>query len=1056
MPLSNFLHFNFKRYWLHLKLWRQQKKILNHELELLEKNCRHAQNWLKKIFIPHQEKLITANKLPSYYLIGSAGAGKTALLTHSGLSFTHTAQLVPQQISGTLEPTRHCNWWVAQQALIIDVPGRYLEHDDSAGQAPYWQDLLSSVDLAIAGVIIAINTDACITQNRLAWQQHQDTLKQYLQTLARQIKQPLKISLCITKLDLLAGFTDYFADLGIEEQAQAFGINFSNIATHNQAQLLDIFNAEFAKLLQRLHERVLWRLSHERNANKRSLIQNFPLQLESIKTALTDLLQTITEVIHYYPHLQLQGYYFCSSLQTGQPYDNLVDNLRQQFNFSTTTQQPTTLKNQSYFVTQFWQNLLTAIPNIEKPTSRWRHWITPAIWLGASLLVLSATLWGVRNYRICMNAIAEATQAISSYQTLLTRNSIKTTNLIALLPRLNTLQHSVQALERAQLPWLSRWFMPDTQSSLQLAKEVYQRALQQQFLPSIVANLQQQLASDTGSNSALLYGNLKAYLMLGTPGQLQASYLEAWLKPQWNPDYATALQQHLSNALQFKPLSITLDSATINQARTLLWNTADATNLGYTVLKNQTLDKRFEPWDSLPTGHLKIILQQSHLASLPTSYNRNYFASAYTPDLIQATNAVMQGNWVLGPRPTGASLDFNDIRNSINQTYFTDYARYWQTTLNNLAKLNISSKNTLMPLLDEWTNNNTPLLAIAKIINYHSQVLLTANLSKQQLQAFIELQNFATPEHAGQYSNLIRTLHTLQSYLSSLQHDDKAAFNAAQQRLRSQSDPISQLYQQINTAPEPIRSWLQSIADQSWQQILDQTLAHLNHVWQSTVVTSYKASIAGRYPLNKNASDDINPTEFIRFFGPNGLLENYVNTYLKPFIDTQGTRWQIINLNNRGLALNSATLAQLERAAIIRTMYFHDSEQLATEFSLNVDELDTDITKAIIQINQQTYTAVSNKNKQIFIWQGDDKNPNARLELTDKTGQTAIAIMSGPWAWFKLLDKAEIQQLSTLQHYQIMFHINGITMSYHLTAKYLLNPFIPGVLQDFRCPEILG
>lgn len=1048
------------RYWMRLKQWRQQRATssdtIHYELDLLDRNITAAHAWLQKISLSHCEKSILAQDLPTYFLLGDSNAGKTALLSRSGLSFTHTAQLVQQNLSN-LESSRHCNWWVNQTAIVIDVPSRYFDAQDSAVHLPYWQHLLHNVQLPIAGVVIAISIETCLLQNRLAWQERCVQIKQQIQAIAKQFTQPLTITLCITKLDLLAGFSDFFADLGIEEQAQAFGINFNAITTTEQVHLLNTFNAEFSKLLQRLHERTLWRLQQERNIQKRNLLQNFPLQLESLKTSLTDIFQVIAEVVHYYPHLQIHGCYFCSSLQMGKPYDNLITALRQNFDFPATPYQPNFIKNQSYFVTQFWQQVWAAAPIQKTELTFLQRYKKLFLYTSVSLLLLIAATLGIHNYRQQLRAISQATQAISTYQTLLTHTGINNTNLNDLLPKLNALQESVHALQQAHLAWLSRWFTPDQQNTLQLANSVYQRALQQQFLPAIVNDLQQRLNADTGHNPAQLYGNFKAYLMFGTSSQWQTNYVQSWLPQQWDSHIRTALQQHLLQALKTKPLVINLDADTITQTRQKLWQTPNLANLGYAILNNQSFDKTFNPWDALSNSYLKTKLQKSSLTNLPLRYSRNYFTNTYTQDLVIATSTITRGDWVLGAKPGDLAVpQFENLRAAISQAYFRDYANYWQATLDDLAKLNFVQPANLNIILAELTNKKS-LLEIAKIINYHSQVLLTADLAHQQLQTFIDIQDFVTPERATQYTALINNLQQLQTYLNNIKNDDRSAFLAARQRLKNAHDPITVLYQQVNTVPFPFQQWLTAVADNSWQKVLAQTLNYLNHIWQSTILPVYKTAIAGRYPVSKNTNNDISPTEFIRFFGPNGLLDNYVKTYLTPFININATRWQTIALNNHEIPFNTAAIAQLERAAIIRTMYFHDATQLATTFDLTADPIRDDLTQAQLSLNQQLLThntdTVTTKH---FVWSADNNEAQALVRLFDKTGKVVELKTQGVWSWFKLIDKGELQQLKDTQNYIIVFHMNGYTLRYHLTAQNLLNPFIPQVLQDFRCPERLG
>ena len=64
---------------------------------------------------------------PWYVIIGPPGSGKTTAIQNSGLDFP----LVAGRVAG-VGGTRNCDWWIAEQAVLIDTAGRYTTQDSDA------------------------------------------------------------------------------------------------------------------------------------------------------------------------------------------------------------------------------------------------------------------------------------------------------------------------------------------------------------------------------------------------------------------------------------------------------------------------------------------------------------------------------------------------------------------------------------------------------------------------------------------------------------------------------------------------------------------------------------------------------------------------------------------------------------------------------------------------------------------------------------------------------------------------------------------------------------
>ena len=62
--------------------------------------------------------------LPRYLMIGPPGAGKTAALINSGIKFRLAGDNAAQGVQDIGKP-RYFDWWLTDQAALIDTAGRY-------------------------------------------------------------------------------------------------------------------------------------------------------------------------------------------------------------------------------------------------------------------------------------------------------------------------------------------------------------------------------------------------------------------------------------------------------------------------------------------------------------------------------------------------------------------------------------------------------------------------------------------------------------------------------------------------------------------------------------------------------------------------------------------------------------------------------------------------------------------------------------------------------------------------------------------------------------------
>src|SRR5207302_9820220 len=92
----------------------------------------------------------------------------------------------------------------------------------------------------------------------------------------------------VTKSDLLAGFSEFFAAMGKEERAQAWGFS---LPYGKEGLDPGPMSAELGRLERRLYDRLPERLEEERDAARRALLYGFPQQFALLRERLVQFVE---------------------------------------------------------------------------------------------------------------------------------------------------------------------------------------------------------------------------------------------------------------------------------------------------------------------------------------------------------------------------------------------------------------------------------------------------------------------------------------------------------------------------------------------------------------------------------------------------------------------------------------------------------------------------------------------------------------------------------------------------------------------------------------------
>jgi type VI secretion system protein ImpL len=733
-------------------------------------------------------------QLPWYMFIGAPGTGKTTALQHSGLRFPLRDTLGEEAIGG-VGGTRHCDWWFTDEAVLVDTAGRYTTQDsDARADQSAWHGFLGLLRkyrprCPLNGVIVTLSAADLMKQDSAARAAHVRVVRARLSELTERLGTRLPVYLAVTKCDLLAGFTEFFDDLGQHEREQVWGVTFPFDETGRAGHAPGAFPAEFDALGARLQARVLARMQRESDVRRRALIYGFPQQFAGLQPALGSFLDDAFGGTRYDAPPLLRGVYFTSGTQQGRPIDRAIGMLAQSLGLRHDVGVNQGSAGRAYFINRLLKDVIfseAALAGANARLERLRAWLQRGA-LGVIGIVLALALAGLAiSYERNRAYVAQFNQQMTRLQGL-AHSANARSDPLALLPLLDAARDLPGGYADAgkPVPWLTRLWLYQGDKLGAQAEVAYRRLLNDTLLPLVVQRLEDQLRRGAANPQAYQYEALRTYLMLGDPPHYDANAVRAWVDLDWQRDVlhdATAVQRNaldshlaaLFDKRRFDP-SLPLDQHLIGQARATLGELPLEQRLSDRVQRD--LERaNLAPFSvSAAAGpNAPLLLTRTSGAPLTSGVPGAYTRSGYA-QFVQLREAaladVARDAWVLGrqdvaPTPAGTAA----LRDALTQRYFEAYDHAWDSLLADLGVVLFTNLADGARIANQLSAHDSPL---RKLIVAAARETTLADVAVQSARdAAPGAAGRAGTEHAGKNATESASATTL-----------AGAFDAARKRL---------------------------------------------------------------------------------------------------------------------------------------------------------------------------------------------------------------------------------------------------------------------------------
>ncbi|HHF3100821.1 TPA: type VI secretion system membrane subunit TssM [Vibrio alginolyticus] len=1077
------------------------------EIDLMRERIEQA---VKVVTKTHKGKR-SLYDLPWYVLIGPPGTGKTTVLKQSGLEFPLGDSLGSDSIAG-VGGTRHCDWWFANKAVLIDTAGRYTTQDSQEKvDSKAWHGFLGLLkkyrtQRPINGAIVTISLASVMSQTRTERSLHARAIKSRLQELKNQLGMQFPIYVLLTKMDLVAGFNEFFADLSKEEREELFGFMFPR-EVDDERGVISLFNKEFHGMLERLDARMLRILETEDDLDKRALIFEFPKQLRVLQANLDEFLAEIFAQNSFEEPALIRGVFMLSSVQEGLPVDKLMNESTNGLGLNRLALVKSQTGSHSYFVKNLFDKVIfkeQLLGTVNRHYQKQSGWMRRGVYIGCTTLLLGASALWFMSYKWNSQLIVDTNEQASHIDAMIGAQSLDfeadIVSAVETLDRLMTLPLGKQS-DYGDADSVKRFGLYQGDKVSQAANNAYSDALTQYYAPLLLDSLVSEMESNQ-QHREYLYETLKTYLMLFNPDKYQQDEVLAWFNfyferqypGELNADLRRRLLQHTQYLLGNDGQGFTYNTAAVTSAREVL------TQMSLPERAYQRMKIQFSK-SHVPSFRLTDVLgpkgleQFERASGKPLSqgisgfYTYNGFHSIFQIQINRTVKSLMEENWVYGDDLKAHEIDQDSAIQGVQSRYYQDYVNEWKTLIEDIQLKQAPSLELATEQARVLSGVERPIESLLRAIQKEvalSKVSLSENqkaasevagkVAKVKFSNTADRLDMYLPEENGfnvalpgkevesHFSEILRlgeqdfddiqqAMVNLRSYLSDLSssgNNQKIAYKSILDGTVTQ-DVAASFARAKELLPRPFNQWLGELSQESVKFAESGSKDHLNQLWVTQVVRPYQRTIAGRYPFEPNASREVRLKDFKRFFGYGGTLDAFFQEYLEPFVDTSKSRWRL----EKEIGVRPETLMVFQRAQRIRQSFFESDNSLRVEFGMKPVYLDQHITRFVLELGGQdlVYKHGPARAKSLSWPAGQDQT---RIVFTPPESKREIAhTYEGEWGIFKLLDQSLKARPESRKDNIVMIDLKGNKVQLELIPSSAINPFWSNEMERFRCPRTL-
>lgn len=1024
----------------------------------LEQRLSDVWGFLQTTFFTDHGKKTRLTSLPWILLIGPHRAGKTTLLSNAPIKYI--LQKKTTDAPSSEENKAVC--FATKHAIFVEAEGNdlgfsllhdgnraeRLQHDTTWRYFLYWlKKKQRRVPLQAVYLMLPYRLFTFSEKMR------KYAVKRLSERLSAMEILPGKIPLYIvvTQCDRMNGFVPFFHGLPQEESEQLFGIQLAKNSSYD-ALLYDV-KEQCERLIRQINQQLIYKLHHENNADIKPYIKEFPLQLEQLKRNILDVLKRLQPALAQF---SVGGVFFTSATQEAAK-EVLASHGDSTASTAVTIYNSSLFAERTYFVKSLFTQLPSSLQKMAKQViPKWHEKIRLQYVLPAIMLIFISSIF-VNDF---MHGMAVERAAQTATMLAMQEKNVHITHADQLRKVFAHLE-ALKKLEKEEKLTISyRFFSFYTKRALLHVQQLYLKSVDILLLPVLQQTLDNALSLYNNYELHVVYSTLKAYLMLTNEVKPDTAYLQQALlmvEPfHSHALFATHLKEHVAHAFQSDDRSrLPIDLNLVQTVRQYLWSLSKE-RLAYIILFND--DHYYVPMPLPWQKSNKNVLLLDQDFYIPSLFSAANLTNILTRDAIYVAKEALVGNQVLGlqqgqPIYEQDALLISNVRN----IYIQAYANYWEKLLTHMA---MRTTNNLIDWEKQalfFTQSDSLFMQFLQFVydNTYFEPIISMSPKLKSLSALLDknqttFQQLAAIQHSleGVY-NYVRPV---------LLSDDRAksAFELTAKRMQNQNDPLTQLRLVADHSPEPIKTWLQQLANQLWAHLIQEASQYINVAWQEKIGRFFLTHFSNRYPFDVDAKEEVALDKFKGFFGTHGHFIKFYQQYLDPFIDYEEKTWRWKTLDGVHLAFSDDVLKQTQLGLRIHDAFFpNGGDDISVQFSLAARQWGGELKQVVITIhNQKIIDSPGKKSKHLLEWPGQSLAANSSVQFTLLDQKKLQRQYMGEWSLFRLIDDSFDAVLSK-NELLLDLSPDDYPAKYVIETKEPVSPFSTVKLAYFRIPEKL-
>jgi len=993
----------------------------------------------------YKNKQSAGYELPWYLMVGAETEGKTSLLENSGLDFPLNINYDKRSVTEA-GATKSFQWYFAEHAIFIDMPGNYISNKRSEEDLALWETFLKLFSKKrwkrpINGIMLTISVDTLMDKNEKELEQYAKDLRDRFDELAHAFNSNIPIYLLVSKTDKITGFTEYFSGISDEEKEEVLGVTFDE---DEESIDTSVIQPELEGLLQRLNTSVLDKVNKEWDTGARAKTLLFCNEFSALFEKLNMFVDIGFAQTRYRKPLMLRGIYF-----TSVPHGSNLP-VAQEFEESTLASMQA---EKGMFVQKLLSDIIFPEADIIKMDTNYKknQRLKHIGAIAASVLIVTfSTIYWIQDFNSRLDALESSKKTMLDYDE--QRDSITAQSdfeeaLVALNQIYKLKDENEEDMENNV--WQIAYFKVADRNSL--IEEHYKEALEDLLLPRIAEFIEGQISASVGNYDST-WESTKAYSMLNNEERRNNDFLKGWLATAWSHLYPNMnatqndLNTHFANLLEYGFAPYQLKEETLVLARKQLLEFGHEA-LVYKELKDVAKEKNLKDFRfSTSLGSYASAFEGSDY-TIPGFYTKKGFENIIITDGKALIKKLVANNWVVGYSTDLSDAELNEMYAKVQNYYFIDYKKHWMAALTGLSVPSYKSISEINNQLTVLTSGTSPIVGVLQALKENTEIYtpaeklqmkvegntlngkaaaiasaqaiekakkITNNTSVKNIRKYfstynrlLDADNKPMPKLATAMLKLNNVYQEMTAIYGSVS-PEKDAYKIVLDRISGRHEPI---VMPISALPRPVDKWFKKALKNDWAYLLSRTKRYINHQYRLEVLGYYNDKIKGRYPLTQKSNrNDIRIEDFEEFFKKDGIMDTFYQNYVATFVNlnTRRKTYKYRTIDGSNMYINKSFMnAMISVEDIRKTFFTSKGDFLGTSIYLKPRSLGRKLARMEYHYDDH-YIAYEHgpiKSRQIK-WPAESLNNITKFSMynlqKDKVVEDAE---EGEWGLFKLIDK---------------------------------------------------